>query len=133
MPGFVGLIDAIARRPALYVGRCSLHAVSHYLSGYDRALADLGQAETPLSGWVRWVESRFLISHPAWHWTRILLHVLGTDQAAIEALPALYREFLSDRAALGVEGIETENRRRLIAEYGEEWHEPPATITTADT
>jgi hypothetical protein len=132
MPDFVGLIDAIAKRPALYVGRCSLHAVSDYLSGYDHALADLGQPVTPLAGWVRWVESRFLISHPAWHWTRILLHVLGTDRAAIEALPTLYREFLSDRAALGVEGIETEHRRRLIAEYGEELHVPAATVTTAD-
>jgi hypothetical protein len=129
MNDFVALVDAIAKRPAMYVGKCSLHAVSVFLDGYDRAVHDVGTTTPPLSGWFRWVESRFLISHPAWHWSRILLHVYGTDQAAIEALPTLYREFLSTRAAFGVEGIEAELRLRLIAKYGRDYYEPPATHT----
>jgi hypothetical protein len=79
----------------------------------------------------RWVEARFFISHPAWHWTRILLHIYGSVRAALEALPQLYEEFLAQRAALGVEGIEGEHRRRLVPEHGQDWYEPPATGTTS--
>ncbi len=130
MPGFETLLESIAARPGMFVGKCSLRAVSDYLHGYDRALGDLGHSETPLGGWVRWVESRFLISHPAWHWTRILLHVYSSDRAAIEALPQLHREFLEQRALLGVQGIEDELERRLIAQFGEPWFEPSTTTTT---
>jgi hypothetical protein len=129
MPDFESLLRSIAKRPAMYVGMCSIRSVSDYLQGYDHALSDAGQSETPLAGWGRWVEGRFLISHPAWHWTRILLHVYGSDQAAIEALPQLHREFLAQREELGIDGIESQHRRRFIAEYGQDWHEPPTTET----
>jgi hypothetical protein len=116
----------------MYVGRCSVRAVSHYLDGYCHALGDVGKTESPLDGWGRWVESRFLISHPAWHWTRILLHTYGSDQAALEALPQLYEEFLACRAALGVEGIQGEHERLLIAKYGRSCYEPTVTNTTIE-
>jgi hypothetical protein len=132
MSDFDSLLRSIAKRPAMYVGKCSIRAVSAYLDGYDHALGDVGRGEPPLSGWGRWVESRFLISHAAWHWTRILLHIYGDDWAAIQALPELHREFLARRAEVGVEGIEDEHRRRFIAEYGEEWHEPAETRTTIE-
>ena len=132
MPDFQALLDSIAKRPAMYVGRCSIRAVRHYLDGYCHALRDLGHTETPLDGWMRWVELRFLISHPAWAWERILLHVYGSDSAAIEALPGLHREFLADRALMGVGGIEAAQEQRLIEEYGEPWYEPPATNTSID-
>lgn len=132
MPDFQALLQSIAKRPGMYVGRCSLRAVSHYLDGYDDALRDLGHAEAPLDGWQRWVELRFLISDPGWHWTRILVHTYETDQAAIEALPELHREFLAERAAIGVDGIEAMLDQRLMEEYGEPWHEPPTTNTRID-
>jgi len=129
VPDFQILLSSIARRPAMYVGRCSLSAVSHYLYGYCHALSDLGSNETPLDGWIHWVELRFGISHSAWHWTRILLHNYGSEQAAIEALPELHREFLAERAQIGVKGIESTLEQRLIEEHGEPWYEPPTTST----
>ncbi|WP_422931844.1 hypothetical protein [Singulisphaera sp. PoT] len=132
MSDFASLLRSIARRPAMYVGTCSLRAISAYLEGYCHALKDVGRDELPLSGWMRWVESRYLISHPAWSWARILMHVYGDDRAAIEALPELHRAFLARRAEIGVEGVEDEHRRRFIAEYGREWHEPAETKTTID-
>jgi hypothetical protein len=132
MPNFEALLQSIAKRPAMYVGKCSIRAVSHYLEGYCHALGDAGYAETPLDGWGRWIESRFLIAHPAWHWTRILLHIYGSDLAAIEALPQLHHEFLARRATLGIEGIEHDHKRRFLAEHGQDWYEPSATRTTID-
>jgi len=133
MPDLVALLHAIAKRPAMYVLPCNLRSVGNYVDGYDRALREVGHADTPLEGWMRWAECRFLISHPAWHWTRILLHVYGSDRAAIEALPHLYEEFVARRSAIGVEGIAAEHGRRLIAEHGRDWYEPDATDTTVDT
>src|SRR5262245_59906823 len=112
MPDFAALLDEVCRRPGLYVGRCSLRSVAFYLNGYDHALLEIGNAQTPWGGFQRWVELRFLISHAAWHWSRILLHVYGSDEAAIAALPGLYREYLSQREAVGADGIEAECRRR---------------------
>jgi hypothetical protein len=102
MPDFPSLLHSLAKRPATYVGTCSIRAESDYLYGYCHALRDVGRVETPLDGWERWIESRFLILHPAWHWSRVLLHVYGSDQAAFEALTQLHEEFVAQRAALGV-------------------------------
>ena len=132
MPDFQALLHSIAKRPAMCVGRCSIRDVGHYLDGYCHALSDQGHAETPLVGWMRWVELQFLISHPAWHWTRILLHIYGDDRAAIEALPELHRQFLAERTLIGVDGIEAALDRRLIQVHGEPWYEPAATNTTID-
>jgi hypothetical protein len=132
MREFTALLQSIAKRPAMYVGKPSIRAVSDYLHGYCHALGDVGHVETPLDGWGRWIESRFLISHSAWSWTRVLLHVYGSDLAAIEALPQLHEEFLAQRAQLGVEGIEDEHRRRFLAEHGHDGYEPSATRTTID-
>ena len=93
---FANLLDAIARRPAMYVGTCSLPAVTFLLDGYCLAQEDMGK-ESPLDGWMRWIELRFGICHSAWHWTRILLHVYESDSAAISALPCLFAEFGADR------------------------------------
>jgi hypothetical protein len=131
MPGFESLLRRMAGRPGMFVGACSLGALGHHLAGYTQALLDSGQSEAPLDGWTRWAESRLLISHSARHWTRVLLHVYGSDRAAMDALPQLYREFLAQRAELGVGGIEREHRRRFFAEYGQDWYVPPTTDTVA--
>lgn len=88
---FVTLLESMALRPAMYVGGCSLRHVANYISGYDHALQDGGLAETPLAGWVRWVEWRFLICHPAWHWTRILLHFYGVTRPPSSASGSIQR------------------------------------------
>jgi hypothetical protein len=121
--GVADLIESMSKRPAMYVGSVSLMAISNYLSGYMHAISALGQ-ENPLDGWMRWIELRFGIHHAAWHWTRILLRVYRTDDAALRALPELYREYRKVRAELGVEGIEQKLRETLLARHGQEWFEP---------
>ena len=58
MREFTAWLQSIAKRPAIYVGKCSIRAVSDYLHGYCHALGDVGHAETPLDGWGRWIELR---------------------------------------------------------------------------
>ena len=128
---FETVLAAVAARPGMYVGRTSLRAVGHYLAGYGHALMDLGQPD-PQENWFRWVEMKFLISHSAWHWTRILLHMYGSDRAAIDALPALHAEYRGFVAQHGAESINAEHYRRFVAAYGELVHEPNEKLTTPD-
>lgn len=130
MDVFSAMLATVAAKPGLFVGKTSLRAVGDYLGGYGHALIDLGHPD-PQDGWFRWVEMRFLISHPAWDWTRILVHVYGSDRAALDALPALhaeYRAFVDER---GADCIDAEHYRRFVAAYGDTLHEPEKTETSA--
>lgn len=129
---FQAMLQSICRTPAMYVARRSLHRVCIYVDGYDHAVMDMtqcGSMNRPLYGWQWWIEARFLIRHPGWHWTRILLHIYRNDEAAIEVMPTLYDEFLMQREAMGVDGIEKEREQRLIAAYGEDVYAPAESHT----
>lgn len=128
MTAFDELITRIATRPATFVGRPSLFAVSHYLDGYTYALMDCGQSN-PLNGWPTWIFHRFMIRQSAWHWTRVLVHVYGTDAAALEALVPLYAEFARQRETLDINALEVDLRAQLLAKYGREYYEPEVTHT----
>ena len=133
MKDFADTLDEICKRPALYVGHTSIRSVSQYLSGYCHALRDAGYPEPPLMGWQRWVEKRFLIHHPAWHWSRILVHEYGSDEDALRVMPGLYSEFESEYAEVGMEGIEADLKRKLLERYGDTLSGPcPKSSVTGD-
>jgi hypothetical protein len=129
MRAFDDMLTAVAAKPALYVGKTSLGAVANFIAGYGHALSDLGQPN-PHAVWNRWVELKFLISHPAWHWTRILLHIYGNDRAALDALPTLHAEFRAFVGKYGADDIDAEHYRRFVAAYGTQSHEPKETRTS---
>jgi hypothetical protein len=110
MADFLEVLERIAARPAMYVGTTSLPRVANFIDGYCHAMWDLGCSPNPLDGWMRWVELRFGISHSGWSWTRILVHSFGTDDAAIRALPALFKEFLSEKQRIGVDALLEQHR-----------------------
>jgi hypothetical protein len=128
MSDFEMLLDRIARRPGIYVGRCSLWAVSCYLDGYCHALTDEGK-DDPQYGWSTWISLRYQIFHPAWHWTRILLHEFGSDQAALVQLPVLFKEFCEQGGPRRADEFGLGLRKKLIAQFGQECHEPETTST----
>jgi hypothetical protein len=132
MDEFNSTLEEIAAKPHLYVGQTSLRLISHYLAGYDHALMDLGRPR-PLFGWMRWIEMKFMISHPAWHWTRILIHIYGNDRAALDVLPELFSEFSAYVAQHGAASIDVEHTRRFLETYGNRTHEPDHTQTTLET
>ncbi|HEY8749472.1 MAG TPA: hypothetical protein VIM11_15920 [Tepidisphaeraceae bacterium] len=84
-----------------------------------------------LDGWRDWVCLRFnILDNPAWSSSRMILHSLGSQEAAIAELPKLVRQFLAERDGFGgVEGLQAEVRRRFYADgtYGAP---VPTTFTT---
>jgi hypothetical protein len=97
---FLNMLDRICERPGMYVGERSLRLFSAYMGGYEHALEDNGLGRI-LDGFAAWVFLKYDIYSPAWHWTRVLHHSLGTEQAAIARLPTLVREFLAEREMRG--------------------------------
>jgi hypothetical protein len=128
----IDLVESLSKRPAMYVGTRSLKAISHYLHGYRHALNDLGCQETMLDGWGRWLELKFMICSPAWHWTRILLHHYGSDESAIHALPSLLSEYLEKLDAVGLKGILEEHDKALRDDTGFLYREPKETTTSLE-
>src|SRR5688572_10766547 len=107
MTGFQRLLTSISEKPGMYVGTPSLQAVAHFLSGYNLATTDAGKP-SPMECWRQWVELNFGISDSAWHWTRILLHSYGSDEAALAALPTLFADFEADRRRVGLDCIKAQ-------------------------
>lgn len=127
MDQFKEMLNAVAQKPAMYVGTTSLYSVSHYMDGYLHALEDVGVGTSFFFSFQRFISLKFLISSTGWHWARILLHVYGSDKEAIQALPGLYTEYEEMYAAIGAKGIESELSRQLINKYGEDFYEPEST------
>lgn len=116
---FEELLESMVKRPGMYFSTNSLINFSIYLDGYCSGLVSAGKPD-PLSAWWLWVQMKFCIRHSAWHWTRILLHTFGSEQACIDKLVELYLEYKRDFERLGWQGIEDEQMRRLVERYGKE-------------
>lgn len=114
MKKFIELIDRISKRPDMFVGSGSLRDVSRYLSGYTHAYHQLKKKDF-FDAWTAWIEVKFKLSNPAWHWTRIMVHHYGNDQKACEALPKLYRQYLLDYRKIGPLGIQKKWNRIFIS------------------
>ncbi len=112
---FLARIDTICKRPGMYVGTDSLRDVSIYLYGMEDGLTCSSVGEGWMKTWPRWLEGRYLVRHQAMPWTQVLCDVLGSDKAALTALPGLYREFFKDLDSLGEEGIEQRTFQQFIA------------------
>lgn len=113
---FASLVDSIASCPSLSVGIPSLPLVSAFLSGYDHALQATGTQDSPLSGWGRWIESRFWISHSRYRIARAEKHADGQwaivsvftvqDKTVEFPIPAQVK-FAGDTAVLILDDVRT--------------------------
>ncbi|MFB6814691.1 hypothetical protein ACFCV8_09100 [Streptomyces sp. NPDC056347] len=113
---FLDLLDRLCRRPAMFTNAHTVESVSVFLTGYFIGVADgapEGLEAAGYGGWMRWVEVRYGVFHPAWSWARILLHHHDDDRAVLDVLPSLFREFLADRDAYGDAGIEARHQERF--------------------
>ena len=93
----IELLDLICSRPGMYVGRPDLSAVAHYVCGYTHALwLEHPSRASIWTDFSRWIQGTFLIRHPGWHWTQILLYQYGSDVEALQKVPLLFRAYLKE-------------------------------------
>jgi hypothetical protein len=130
MFNFADTLEHVCERPHLYVGTpVSLRDVWNYLMGYEHGWHDAEGGATPLDGMFEWMQMRFVINHTAWGVQRMLLNAYGSDAEAIAALPGVYREFLADRSAWGMEGIAARRLEALRRRNGRDYGEPESKVT----
>jgi hypothetical protein len=87
----------VCNRPGMYVGPSSMPRVRAFLDGYVLALGQSGDLKDyPFGGFLRWLEQKSNICHPAWGWDRILVHIVGSEKEAIRVLPDEFEKYLAD-------------------------------------
>ena len=120
---FDELIQSISSRPAMWVGSALLRDVAIFLDGFRRGI-ETATGQDPMLNWRDWIETKYLISDPGWHWTRILLHVYGSDAAVFAALPGLFSDFKTETSGLTSDQLSELHRQAFLAAFGEEHHRP---------
>ena len=120
---FDEMIASISLRPGMWVGTGRLRDVAIFIEGYCSGLASIA-GESPLAGWRDWIETRYLISHPAWHWTSILRHIYGSDSAALAALPDLFAQYKSETKGCSPDLLAERHQQAFLRAYGVGFHSP---------
>lgn len=118
-------------RPGLFTGQPSFLAVASYLEGIAFAMSWGGgpNAGPRLSCFGLWLSHRFLIYGSCWNWSRILLHVAGSEDAAFELLPKLYREFAEQVDQLDIVRMLEDLKCQLESQFGRDWNSPDTRVT----
>ncbi len=117
------LVQSISARPVMWVGSARLRDVALFLDGFCQGI-ESATGVRPLLGWHTWIETRYLISHPAWHWTAILRHAHGSDSAALAALPSLVAAFESETRGCSTQLLDQRHRDAFLSAFGAEHHAP---------
>ena len=112
---FLDAVDLISIRPGMFVGTEDLRDVANYLHGLQHGLSGSPERGFATHFFKRWIEGRFLYCRAAWNWDKLLLHSLGSDAAALAALPDLFREYFSELDSLGEAGIEEKVSKAILA------------------
>ena len=107
----------------MFVCSGCLREVATYLDGFCHGL-ESATGRNPLRGWGTWIETKYLISDPAWHWTAILRHSFGSDSAALKALPGLFASFKVETTGLSDKELDELHRAAFVESFGVDHHRP---------
>ena len=92
------ILDKVKLRPGMYIGWHSIYSLKTFISGYEQALyenLDLKPDERVSFG--HWVEFKYKINNSFWPWSRILHHVAGTEDKALDLFFELWPQYLKER------------------------------------
>jgi hypothetical protein len=128
---FAPMLEQMCRRPGLYTGQPSFLALACYLEGIEfAARPDENSKLSPsLSDFGLWLMRRYLIYGSFWNWSRIVLHVAGSERDAFDLLPQLYREFEEQYDQMDPNKLLEELRTELMAILGRDWNSPETRVT----
>jgi len=125
------MLEEMSKRPGLYTGQPSFLALACYLEGIEFAARsdDSSKFSPSLSTFGLWLMRRYLIQGSYWNWSRIVLHVAGSERDVFILLPQLYREFEERYDQMDSRKVLEELRAELQAKYGRDWNSPETRVT----
>ena len=93
------IIEKVRLRPSMYIGWHSIYALKVFLSGYETSLYENfnWQSESESLCFGHWVEYRYKINNSFWPWPRILHHVAGNEDKALDLFFELWPLYLKER------------------------------------
>lgn len=124
MERLIKIIEALCKRPGLYVACSDMRAVRAFLDGVALGMAPGELNCYPFGGFAHWLEVQHDIYHPAWGWDRILVHAAGSHRAAIASLPERFAVYLQAVADGTFDPFTARERH-----FGSSCREPDSTIT----
>ena len=90
------ILHFVEKRPGMYLSQKSVYELSTFISGYDGALKSNFEFVEQQS-FMNWVENKYCISNGAWHWSRILHHIAGTEREAFNLFFQIWPEYWKQR------------------------------------
>lgn len=93
---FYQLIEKIQKRPAMYLGSCSLSRLEAFLGGYFVAKQELALSLTPeeehFSKFQVWIQEKFQ-TESSQSWAKIILFHTTDEAQALDSFFKLWHEF----------------------------------------
>ncbi|WMS86590.1 hypothetical protein [Pleionea litopenaei] len=84
----------VKKRPGMYLRAESIYELATFIAGYEVALRMNFEYPNPDNiSFMNWVEEKYEICNPAWHWSRILHHVAGTEVEALHLFFTIWPEY----------------------------------------
>lgn len=120
-------LGSICVRPGMFVKECDVKAVACFLDGLSMGLNSGGQENTGWEIFQSWVQGKFGISHPAWHWTDILLHETGSHKEALGIVAGVYDELVEFLKSHSSDEVDQWSAAQVSARRGNKLFAPTET------
>ena len=96
---FQEILEAVCRRPSMYVVGGTYEAAVSFLEGYDGGIARYApDAEVGFNGFYEWLQKKLSVPRSRLPWMT-LREACADDAEALKRLQVLYAEFLVERTA----------------------------------
>ena len=99
---FQQMIEFICERPEMYVNERRFKTVAAWLNGYSGGLIHChngDKSQIGLSGFQDWLSAKFYASHGIGRnliWEGYIIRLYPDDNQALEQLPVLFNEFITE-------------------------------------
>jgi len=100
----VELLEKVRKRPAMYLTFNSIHHLGTFIVGHDCAVG----ATFDFRVFSYWIDRKYEICNTMWSWARILHHVAGDEEKALNLFFTDLDEYLIDLKNSNVPNFRTE-------------------------
>ena len=84
----------VKKRPGMYLRVESIYELSTFITGYEVALSmNFDYPKGVDISFMNWVEEKYGICDTAWHWSRILHHIAGSEVEALKLFFNIWPEY----------------------------------------
>ena len=97
------MLEKVALRPEMYITERSIYSLHTFISGYETALYEnsslLGYTKPSVDElcFGHWVEYKYKINNSMWNWARILHHIAGSEDKALDLFFELWPQYLEEK------------------------------------